>query len=92
MFKTNHFGFGFILGLISQLIMFTLIYFTNHWLIENQSIKGLDLQTIILTSIFLNIILLRIYFLNLKLEKSGYGILIATFLTTAIAFTLVSLL
>jgi len=92
MFKTNRFGFGFLLGLFSQGILFILIYLVNMFLKENQSIEGIDISTNILTSIFFNVILIRYYFINQKLEKTGTGILVATFLVTGIAFIVFNLI
>jgi hypothetical protein len=68
------------MGLISPLIVFTILYFllelvemvfAMEWLNERPAIK--------LISVALNLLLIRYYFVRLKFENTGRGLLITTF-------------
>jgi hypothetical protein len=80
MLKRDSIYFGLLLGLITPLIGFAILYFllelaemafSIEWLNERPSIK--------LISIALNLLLIRFYFVRLKFENAGRGVLITTF-------------
>ena len=54
-----------------------LISVTNLWL---------DMETQVLVSIFINLIPIRYYFVNLKFEKTGGGVLVVTFTVVMLFF------
>lgn len=90
MFKQNQFGTGIIIGIIGQILFFVIIYVVNHVLSYHHIIESISLQTMVITSITLNVLLIRYFFIKRKMEKTGTGILVATFVLTALTFIIVS--
>jgi hypothetical protein len=80
MLKRDSIYFGLLIGSISPLIVFAILYslldlaemiFAMEWLNERPALK--------LISIAINLLLLRYYFVRLKFENTGRGLLIITF-------------
>jgi hypothetical protein len=80
MLKRDSIYFGSLMGLITPLIVFTILYFllelvemvfALEWLNERPAVK--------LISVALNLLLIRYYFARLKFENTGRGLLITTF-------------
>jgi hypothetical protein len=46
-------------------------------------------KTMLLLSIFINLIPIRFYFVNLKMDKTGRGILLVTFALMVLFFSLI---
>jgi hypothetical protein len=87
--RTNHFVFGLLIGILALLCMFGLIAGINHLLIATGAVSHiLDLTTHIMVSFFGNLILIRYYFVNLKFDKTGRGVLLITFVTVIVFFTI----
>ncbi|MFU8844025.1 MAG: hypothetical protein ACNA7V_09490 [Bacteroidales bacterium] len=87
--KADHFVFGLIIGILALLFMFGLIAGINHILIKmGVAYHTLDLITHIMVSFFGNLILIRYYFVNLKYDKTGRGVLLITFVLVIVLFVL----
>ncbi|MCD4735474.1 MAG: hypothetical protein K8R53_05490 [Bacteroidales bacterium] len=87
MFKKDHYILGLIIGIFVPAILSGLILLVNYFLVLTGISKlYLDLQTHILMSIFGNLFPIRYYFVNLKFDKTGRGILIVTFVLTILFF------
>lgn len=88
--KRDSQGLGMIIGLILPIIAFGLIYALNLLIIN---IFGLDMfmrmSTIKLLSIVVNVLPIRYYFLVLKYDLSGRGVLLVTFVYVVVYFWLV---
>ena len=87
MFKKDHFLLGSILGIFLPMIMMGFIYGINYLLIILGIAKFyLDIQTAVLVSLGANMLPLRYYFINLKFDKTGRGILFFTFVMILLFF------
>jgi hypothetical protein len=87
MLKKDHYAFGLVVGFLTPAILFGLIYAMNVFLILIGVAKfRLDLETHILTSIFGNLLPIRYYFVNLKYDKTGRGVLLITFVVVLLFF------
>ena len=80
MLKKDHYIFGLLIGIVFPAIIFGLIFIMNLFLIKTGIAKFyLDRETHLLISLGSNLVLLRYYFVNLKHDKTGRGILLITF-------------
>lgn len=79
MHKKDSILFGMLVGFLLPLVLYALLYlllaltelvFSLEWLNERPAVK--------LISIFINLLLIRYYFVNLKYEKTGKGLLVIT--------------
>ncbi len=85
--KKDHYSYGLAVGVLTPAILFGLIYVMNLFLILIGVAKfRLDLETHILISIFGNLIPIRYYFVNLKYDKTGRGVLLLTFVVVILFF------
>lgn len=82
--KKDSFILGIILGLVVPVIFFFLITLINTQFLEDT----ISRNTIILISIVLNVFVFRYYLLNDKKDKTGRGVLMATFAYTILFFVL----
>jgi hypothetical protein len=87
MLKKDHFIFGSLIGIFFPLVVLGIIYGINYFLI----ILGvahfyMDLQTAVLVSLGANMVAIRYYFVNLKYDKTGRGVLFFTFLMILLFF------
>lgn len=80
MLKRDSIFFGVLIGILVPIIVYLILYFglelieivfERDWLNERPAIK--------LISIFINLLLIRYYFVKLKFEQTGRGLLIVTF-------------
>jgi hypothetical protein len=80
MHKKDSILFGMLVGILLPLALYVLLYlilalaemvFSVEWLNERPAVK--------LISIAINLLLIRYYFVSLKYEKTGRGLLIITF-------------
>lgn len=81
---------GVLLGLLLPLLFFGLLFildltFSNLFKTE----EILSLELIKLLSIFINIIPIRYYFLKLKYDLTGRGVLLVTFIYVVVYFWLI---
>lgn len=80
MLKKDHFIFGSILGILFPIAILGCIYGINYLLIILGVARFyMDLQTAVLVSLGANMVLIRYYFVNLKFDKTGRGVLFFTF-------------
>lgn len=80
MFKKDHFALGVGMGIIIPILLFSFIWVINYFLFQMDIVKYyLDLKTQVLVSFFGNLFPMRYYFINLKFEKTGKGLLLVTF-------------
>jgi len=87
MFKKDHFVFGLGMGIIIPILLFGFIWLINYFLFQIGVAKYyLELQTHVLVSYFGNLFPMRYYFINLKFEKTGRGLLLITFALVLIFF------
>ena len=87
MLKKDHYAFGLAVGMLTPLLLFALIYAMNVFLILIGVAKfPLDLETHILVSIFGNLLPIRYYFVTLKYDKTGRGVLLITFVVVILFF------
>jgi hypothetical protein len=87
MLKKDHFIFGSLIGIFFPVIVLGGIYGINYLLI----ILGvaefyMDLQTAVLVSLGANMVAIRYYFVNLKYDKTGRGVLFFTFVMILLFF------
>lgn len=85
--KKDHYVYGLVIGILTPLLLFGLIYGINHLLLRMGVARYiLDLQTHIFVSVFGNLLPIRYYFVNLKYDKTGRGVLLITFVVVLIFF------
>ena len=76
--KQDNFVLGLILGAVTPVIPFCIIYFTLQWLFPAYlQVRGES--TIELLVIILNVVIMRQYMVKYKFEKTGRGLLMVTF-------------
>lgn len=89
LFNRDTFWFGLLFGLVLPAIFFAVLnvldiaivkFFNTHMLAKQQYLYIL--------SIAINLFAIKYYFVNLKYDKTGRGILIVTFLFAIIYFVL----
>ena len=87
MLKKDNFLFGMLVGLVLPVLTYIILYFGGMLLgvYENRD-NLIDSEEIKLISIFINLIPLRYYFLSLKSEQSGRGVLLMTFVLGILYF------
>ena len=85
----NHFLFGFIIGIFFPALLYGIIWIINLIVLKiNGAASGLDAESHILLSFVGNLLILRYYFINLKYDKTGRGILVITFISIILSFIL----
>ncbi len=77
----DSFPFGVILGAVTPALFLGVLFLIN-FLIEKWIVYGtfIKFNTLILVSITLDLIIMRYYFVKLKFDKTGRGILLVTFI------------
>jgi len=89
MIKKDHHVFGVTVGILVPIILFGVIYLINLFLVVIEVAEFyLEFKTHILISIFGNLLPIRYYFVNLKFDKTGRGVLLVTFVLVLIFFGL----
>lgn len=87
MLKKDQFIFGSFIGIFFPMIILGLIYGINYILIMLGVAKFyMDLQTAVLVSLGANMVPIRYYFVNLKYDKTGRGVLFFTFVMILLFF------
>ncbi|MFW6019649.1 MAG: hypothetical protein ACOCPM_03635 [Bacteroidales bacterium] len=84
--KKDTFLLGIILGLIVPVIFYFIIYYVNGYFEDSMRKDFLKEHTIMLVSIVLNVFVLRHFLVNKYREKTGRGVLMATFVYSLIFF------
>jgi hypothetical protein len=82
MFKKDNWILGVSLGIIVPLVVYGIIFSAvKYWgtIDETLNIYIIKASTMHLAGIFVNMFTFRYYMVNLKFDKTGRGILLATF-------------
>ncbi len=82
MLKKDNWPLGIALGLLLPLVIYGIIYWVmNQWgtIDEGLGLYFLKESTMQLVGVFANMFTFRYYMVNLKYDKTGRGILLATF-------------
>lgn len=85
--KKNSIVIGIILGAVIPPLIFVIIYFANFYLsraFDKDHI--LERNTLMLVSIIMNIFIFRYYLVKEKVEKTGRGVLLSTFIYALVIF------
>lgn len=87
MLKRDHFVFGIFIGLIIPVMLYALILLINYLLV-NAAVTHIYLErkSHILIGIAGNLLPIRYYFVSLKFDKTGRGILLITFILLILFF------
>jgi uncharacterized membrane protein len=87
--KRDSFLAGALIGVFSPVLFFFLVYLANYLLLEWSIIHaGITPKTRALISIFSNLAWIRYYFVNVKYDKTGRSVLVATLVYTVAFFIL----
>ncbi|MCF8299027.1 MAG: hypothetical protein K9J13_15875 [Saprospiraceae bacterium] len=81
--KKDSFKFGIAIGIILPLVIYAILYFIAFYFKILPYLKESTLQLI---AIFINMFLLRYYLLKVKFDKSGRGVMFATFVLAIVYF------
>jgi lipid-A-disaccharide synthase-like uncharacterized protein len=82
MFKKDSWILGIALGIVTPLIIYGLLYAgVKYWSTLNNALhfELVKQSTLQLAGIFVNMFTFRYYMVNLRYDKTGRGILLATF-------------
>lgn len=84
--KQDHFLFGVLLGSLLPALAFLLVSGGSYaWRAIFEAQQGLGIEQSLLLSLLPNLMLLRYYLVKLRLDQTGRGVLLPTFLV-GIAF------
>lgn len=86
-FKKDSFILGLGLGIVVPLVMFGILY-AGFGYFKSFYMADMLKSTLLLVAIFLNMFTLRYYLLKEKFDKTGRGILLATFTFAIVYFYL----
>lgn len=79
---------GIVLGTVLPAVLFAIFYFPSRIFAPDGKDYVVDIATMLLVSIFPNLFTLRHYLMKLKLDKTGRGILLVTFVFAIVYFRL----
>lgn len=73
---------GLAIGLLLPVLFCLVLFLVGHYLVDPISrwARLFTIQNIVLVSVFTNLAPIRIYFVNLKFDKTGRGVLLITFI------------
>jgi len=77
---------GIAVGIILPILLFAVLYFPSHFFAPEGKEYVVQIPTMALISIFPNLFTLRHYLVKLKLDKTGKGILLVTFVFAILYF------
>jgi len=81
LFKRDQYGTGIVLGLLLPALLYLLLFCIDLLVLRFFSTHILAKQDYLyLLSIAINLFTIRYYFVNLKYDKTGRGILLVTFI------------
>lgn len=87
MLKKDFFVLGLIIGVLLPAIMYVILYYGGELLVNlNITRKTPDMDDIMLISVFANLLPLRYYFVTLKYDQTGRGVLLITFVLGILYF------
>jgi hypothetical protein len=87
MLKKDSWILGIALGVLLPVLIYALIYYGVRWyasINETFHFQLVKQSTLQLAGIFVNMFTFRYYMVNLKFDKTGRGILLATFVFAGI--------
>ena len=91
LFIRDHYFLGILLGIILPAIFYLLLYLMDMSVLAVFDEHMLQKQEyLILLSITINLFSIKYYFVNLKYDKTGRGVLLITFVQTLAYFLLFS--
>ena len=89
MFKKDAYWLGLLIAIILPALVFLALYFPGQFYeVVRTSSKYYKSSVLVLLSISVNFIPLRYYFVKLKFDKTGRGILLITFIMILAYFIL----
>jgi hypothetical protein len=89
MLKHDQYIVGLLIGILTPITLFGIILLMNYILLLMGVAKFyLDLQSHVLISLAGNLLPIRYYFVNLKMDKTGRGVLLITFVLILTFFAL----
>jgi hypothetical protein len=78
-FTKNNFFVGVFVAIVAPVLFYGVLYVVNMLLVNYGLWNGFDPpENIYLLSVLVNMVLLKTYFVRLKVEKTGQGLLITT--------------
>ena len=87
----DNFFLGILLGMILPVIFYLLLYLMDMSVLALFDVHMLQKQEyLMLLSITINLFAIKYYFVNLKYDKTGRGVLLITFVKTLVYFLLIS--
>ena len=88
-FKKDSIYFGVLISILSSALVYSVLILASRMFPEAFSIRVLRKEALALVSIFINLLTFRYYMINLKLERTGKGVLIAVFVLMILFFVLI---
>ncbi len=90
MFKKDAIWFGLLAGIILPCLFYGLLYLVSMILRDGTYMARIfHSRSIMLLAVAINFIPIRLYFVNLKFDKTGRGILFMTFLLVIAYFIII---
>jgi hypothetical protein len=87
MLKKDNIAFGMLIGLVLPVIIYGLLWFISLLVkAEGTWARPFQPENMMLLSVILNLIPMRIYLVRYKLDKTGRGLLLITFLLVVAYF------
>jgi hypothetical protein len=87
MLKKDKIVFGVLIGLILPCLVYGILWFISQLVkVEGVWARPFQAENMMLLSIMLNLIPMRIYMVRYKLDRTGRGVLLITFLLVAAYF------
>ena len=87
MLKKNNIAFGVLIGLVLPVLVYGFLWMISMLInFEGAWARPFQPENMILLSVILNLIPMRIYLVRFKLDKTGQGVLLITFLLVAAYF------
>ena len=80
MFKRDSIWFGFFLGILTPAILYLVLFMVGNRIEPDSRMSRIfEGNKPLFLSLILNLVIIRIYLVNLKMDRTGRGILLATF-------------
>jgi hypothetical protein len=87
MLKKDNIAFGVLIGLVLPILVFGLLWFISLLVkVEGAWARPFQKDNMMLLAVMLNLIPMRIYMVRYKLDKTGRGLLLITFVLIVVYF------
>jgi hypothetical protein len=87
MLKRDNVAFGVLIGLVLPILVYGLLWFISLLVkVEGVWARPFQKENMMLLAVMLNLIPMRIYMVRYKLDKTGRGLLLITFILVAVYF------